>query len=88
MMGCHHSSVDSYAPTILLPWVRVQAHHLCFFHLKYLCYICHLKRTEINKKRPGLAHFLKKNNAERMNLQVHLQAKKIKWDYISTPFGL
>ena len=42
-----------------------QAHHLRFFHfILFKLYICHLncnvKRTKINKKRPGLSHFLKK----------------------------
>ena len=37
------------------PEFESQAHHLCF----YLWYICHVKRTKINKKRPGLAHLKK-----------------------------
>ena len=36
------------------PGFESQACHLRFFI--YLCYICHVKRTKINKKRPGLAH--------------------------------
>ena len=58
--GCHHSSVDLSAPTVLLPRFKSQAHHLRFLHLQYLCYIWYVKRTKINKKRPCLAHFLKK----------------------------
>ena len=27
-----------------------------FIRLKYLWYICHVKRTKIKPKRPGLAH--------------------------------
>ena len=46
------------------PGFESQAHHLCFFQFKlFKLYICHLnwnvKRTKINKKRPGLAHFFK-----------------------------
>ena len=40
------------------PGFESQAYHLRFFHLQFLCYMCHVKRTKINKKRPGLAHFL------------------------------
>ena len=29
-----------------------------FFHLQYLRYICHVKRTKINKKRPGLTQYI------------------------------
>ena len=44
------------------PGFESQAHHLCFFQfILFKLYICHLnwnvKRTKINKKRPGLAHF-------------------------------
>ena len=44
------------------PGFESQAHHLRFFQFKlFKLYICHLnwnvKRTKINKKRPGLAHF-------------------------------
>ena len=62
-MGCRHSSVDLSAPSILPPWVRNPSNpskHL--FHLQSnLCFNCHcvVKRTKINKKRPGFAHFKK-----------------------------
>ena len=32
--GCHHSSVDSSAPTICIPGLEFQAHHLRFYHLE------------------------------------------------------
>ena len=38
------------------PWFESQARHLCFFNL-YLN--CDVKRTKINKKKPGLGQFLK-----------------------------
>ena len=46
------------------PRFKSQAHHLRFFQfILFKLYICHLnwnvKRTKINKKRPGLAHFKK-----------------------------
>ena len=59
--GCHHSSVDLSAPTILLPRVRVPSTQSTLFHLLYLYYICHVKITKINKNRPGLVHFFKEN---------------------------
>ena len=40
------------------PRFESQAHHLRFYHLQYLFYICHAKRTKINLKRPGLANFV------------------------------
>ena len=39
------------------PGFQSQAHHLRFFNLYWNC---NVKGTKINKKRPGLAHFLKK----------------------------
>ena len=50
--GVHHRSVDSYVPTILQPGFESQVLHLLrFYHLKSnLFYICHVKRTKINKK--------------------------------------
>ena len=43
------------------PGFESQAHHQRLFHLKYLCYLCHVKRTKIKtKKWPGLAHFFTK----------------------------
>ena len=56
-----HLDLRSYCPGL-----KSQAHHLLFFQfILFKLYICHLnwnvKRTKINKKRPGLAHFFKKN---------------------------
>ena len=49
-------------------WFESQTQHLRFFDLcgsRWVC-ICHLdwnvKRTKVNKKRPGLAHFFKKTS--------------------------
>ena len=57
-VGCRHSSVDSSAPSILPPRVRVPSTPSMLF----LIYICHLnwnvKGTKINKKRPGWPIFL------------------------------
>ena len=48
------------------PGFESQAHHLYFYHLKpNLCYICHLKKTKINKKGPDLA-----------NLKIEIMASK------------
>ena len=55
--ACRHSLVDSSAPTILLPSFKSQAYHLRFYHLESnLCYICHVKRKKIHKKRFYLGH--------------------------------
>ena len=63
--GCRHSSVNSSAPSILLPRVWDPSTPSTLFQfILFKLYICHLnwneKRTELNKKRPRLAHFLKK----------------------------
>ena len=55
--GSHHSSVDSYAPSICLPRFESQAHHLRFFQLLlFNLYNCHLNwnvnRTKIDNERP------------------------------------
>ena len=52
-LGCCHSSVDSSAPTILPPQVRVPSTPSMLFHLQYLCYICNVKRTKIKQKQAG-----------------------------------
>ena len=52
-LGCHHSSVDSSAGSS-------PKHTIYAFIICSICAICHVKRTKINKKRPGLAHLKKK----------------------------
>ena len=50
------------AQWILPPWVPVPSTSSTLLSfIVNLCYICHVKRTKINKKSPGLAHFFKKN---------------------------
>ena len=63
-MGCRHSSVDSSALSILPPQVRLPStpSTLLSFIVKFVLFLslqCE-KRTKVTKKRPGLAHFLKK----------------------------
>ena len=58
--GCRHSSVDSSAPTILLPRVRVPSTSSTLFHLQYLCYIFHVKRMKIKQKEARFGPFFKK----------------------------
>ena len=53
-----HSSVVSSAPSILRPQVRIPSTPSMHFFNLYRN--CNDKRTKINKKRQGLAHFLKK----------------------------
>ena len=50
---CHRGFKSQCTPATLLSF------------LSNLCYICHVKRTQINKKRPGLAHLLKKSLVNR-----------------------
>ena len=47
------------------PVFTSQAHHLRFYPLQDWCYICHVKRTKINKKEAGFCPiFLKKEQNE------------------------
>ena len=48
------------------PRFESQAHHLRFFsiYIEYLSFELECEKTKINKKRPGLAHFFKKNMEE------------------------
>ena len=57
-LGCRHSSVNSSAPTILPPRVRVPStpSMLLSFIVTFVLYLS-CEKNEINKKRPGLAHF-------------------------------
>ena len=54
--GCSHSTVYSSAPTILLPRVRAPSTP---FIVKFVLLYYHMKSTDINKRRPSLAHFFK-----------------------------
>ena len=60
--GCRHSSVDSSAPTILLPWVWVPStpSTLLSFIVKFVLYFFHVKRTKVRKKEAGFRPFFKK----------------------------
>ena len=85
MLGCCHSSVDSSAPTILQPWVQVPAHHLCFYHLQSnLCYICLLKRTEINEKEAGFLPFFK-NLCSSVTLCLRSTGLQLVWTIFHFP---
>ena len=57
LLGCHDSSVDSSAPSILTPQVRVPSTPSTLLPIYIDFY--HVEKTNINKKWPGLAHFLK-----------------------------
>ena len=64
--GCCNSSVDSSAPSILPPRVRVPSTpSMLFQFILFKLYICQLnsnvKRTKINKKEAGITPFLKHN---------------------------
>ena len=63
------SSVDSSAPTILQLRVRVPSIPSMLTIYSQICAIfCHVKRTKINKRRPGLAHFYIKHFPTQSNL--------------------
>ena len=64
-LGGRHSSVVSSAPTILRP----KHTGYTFFNLYY--WNCIKKITKINKKRPGLVHFFKKNISWFKSLYCH-----------------
>ena len=71
------NSVDSSAPSIMPPWVRVPSTPSTLYHFKSnLCYICLVKRTKISKKRPGLAHL--KTNCRGLRLRLRL-CLSMKW---------
>ena len=50
--GCHHSSVDSSAPTILPPWVRVPSTPYMFlsFIVKFVLYLSYEKNENKQKE--------------------------------------
>ena len=50
--------MDLSAPTILPPGFESQAHRQRFYNYSQLVIFYHVKRTKLNKKRPGLSHFL------------------------------
>ena len=57
-MGCCHSSVDSSAPSILRPWVRVSSPPSTLLSI-YIWFVS-CRKDENKLRRPGLAHFLAK----------------------------
>ena len=62
LKGCHHSSVDSSAPSILPPRVRVPSTPSMLFQFQtvYLSIEFECEKNENKQvKRPGLAHFKK-----------------------------
>ena len=73
--GCRHSTVDLTAPSILPPRFESQAHHLCFY--QFIFDLCYVRKSKINKKRPGLSHFLKKSL--RHNINGVLNGKNCTW---------
>ena len=59
--GCRHSSVDSSAPSILLP--RVQVPSTPSMLLSIYIDLCHEEKTKINKK-AGIGPFFKRKRPE------------------------
>ena len=66
--GCHHSSVDSCAPSILPPWVRVPSTPSTL--LSIYIWIASCGKDKKNKMRPGLAHF-KINSQSQIFVLLH-----------------
>ena len=62
LVGCHHSSVDLSAPTILPPWVQVPCTSTLLSLIVFVLYLS-CEKMKINKKRPGMAHFFKKSTS-------------------------
>ena len=71
-MGCRHSSMDSSMTSILPPGFESQAH---LFNLYFD--FCHVENMKINKKRPRLAHFLKKEK-ETGNRMIRQEQQQLK----------
>ena len=68
--GCRHSSVDSSAFAILLPWVRFPSisSTLLYFIVKFVTYLLSQhcgKNEDKNKKRPGLVRLKTKKTKKR-----------------------
>ena len=59
--GCRHSSVESSAPTILPPRVRVPSMPSTLFHLFVLYLSC--EKNENKQKEAGFGPFKKKNDS-------------------------
>ena len=60
LLGCRHSLVDSSAPTILLPWVRVPSTPSTL--LSFLVFVVYLpcENNENKQKDVGFGQFLKR----------------------------
>ena len=86
LMGCRHSWVDSSAPSILPPWVQVPRKHTHLRFYQYLFGLSHVEKTKI-KKRPEIAHFLKKNKVNAVQMWILCYYDKyfidITWEAIS-----
>ena len=54
--------MDSSAPSILPPQVRAPSTPSTL--LSIYIDLCHVEKTKINKKRPGLSHFLKERDKD------------------------
>ena len=61
-LGCRHSSVDSSAPSILLPGFKSQVHHLCFF-IYSICAIFVMWKERKKTKSGWVWHFFLKKTA-------------------------
>ena len=81
IIECCHSSVDSSAPTILPPRVRVPStpSMLLSFIVKFVLYLS-CEKNEINKKRPGLAHFFIKKYDHRVMNKKYTTPLPYSWD--------
>ena len=85
--GCRHSSVDSSAPSILPPWVRVPSTpSMLFFNVYSSNFIfvnwIRMRKEWKCKKRPGLAHFLKWRSIVNVCITIS------KWDLKHGPDSL
>ena len=66
-IGCRHISVDSSALTNPAAPGSSPKHTIYDFIIYSICAICHVKRTKINTKRPGLAHLNKTSHTDPMS---------------------
>ena len=72
-VGCRHSSVDSSAPSILMPGFKSQAHHLCYNQLQSNLSL-HCEKNKNKQKRPGLVHL--KNDCLGIIDDIELQSSR------------
>ena len=71
LRGCSHSSVDSSAPSILLPQVLIPSTPSMFF--KFLFDLCRVEKTKIKEKEAGIGSFFLKKKTNKFTITITLE---------------